>query len=116
MDDSLWTAAVGVTRWALYALMLLASGTAVFLLGMPVPETARRAASRIGFIAAVGTAFAFVMMVGIGGAQIMAGPVTVLLETPTWAMGFDTTLGRSAMAGVAGAALLAAGFSRGNRM
>lgn len=115
MEATLWTYAAGVNRWALYAAALLATGSALFLLTMRSASSGRAAALGAGKRSSIAAGAAFVLAVGLGGADMMTGPFAILFDPETWGMGFDTTLGPSALAGVMAAGLLGLGFRTGNR-
>ncbi len=115
METTFWTYAAGVNRWALYATALLAVGSALFLLTMRGGSSGRGAALRAGKPSSIAAGVAFVLAIGLGGADMITGQVSILFDPDTWAMGFDTTLGRSALVGLTAAGLLTLGFNAGNR-
>src|SRR5689334_19853628 len=95
--------------------MLLAAGSGLFLLLMHVPDAIRRSAGKAGLAASGVAAIAFVLSVGLGGAEMMTGPPAVLLAPSTWALALDTTLGTSAGAGILAMAILGIGFKTHRR-
>ncbi len=99
-DTSTWTLLAGFNRWALYALMLISSGSALFALLTPAPIPVKEAAARLGKITSILGAFSFLATVGLGGAEIMTGGPEVLAAFATWEMGASTSLGQSAAFGV----------------
>jgi copper transport protein len=111
----LWTIAVGANRWALYAFVLLAAGSALFILVMRLPNRVATAAVRLGVRSAVVGFICYGLAVAFGGAEMITGDIEILLSPDTWAMGFDSTLGQSALAGGAAMVTLLLGFRGGNR-
>lgn len=95
-----WTYAVAANRWALYAAMLLAAGSALFTLLVATPSGARTATFGLGRIAAIVAAIAYVLALGFGGAEMMLGGGGALFSVDTWARGFKSTLSPSAAIGV----------------
>ncbi|MHB1207906.1 MAG: copper resistance D family protein [Rhodospirillaceae bacterium] len=114
METSLWTLAVAANRWALYAFVLVAAGSALFLLLMRLPEPVAAAARRLGTVSAIIGIICYGLAVALGGAEMITGGVDILFAPDTWAMGFDSTLGQSALAGGVAMILLVAGFRRGH--
>lgn len=108
-DTSAWALLAALNRWALYALMLISAGSAMFVLLTPMPQRVADEALRLGKIAAIPAALCFVTALGFGGAEIMAGGLDSLWSGETWAMGASTSLGRSAALGVPAVLLLWAG-------
>lgn len=115
METSLWTGAVAANRWALYAFVLMAAGSALFILLMRPPERVAAAAERLGGIAAILGAVCYGLAVAFGGAEMITGGIEILLAPDTWAMGFDSTLGQSALAGGVAMIVLLGGFRNGAR-
>ncbi len=105
-----WTYAAGINRWMLYAASLLAIGSALFLLLIRATAHGRAAAAEAGVRASCVAGLAFVLAVGLGGADMIAGPLSALFSSDAWGMGLDSSLGRSAGLGLAGSLLLIAGF------
>lgn len=99
-DLSTWAIIAAVNRWALYALMLISVGSALFALLTPAPLTIIEIARRTARIAAPIAAVSFLLSVGFGGAEIMTGGIEMLFSFGTWSMGADTSLGRSAAIGI----------------
>ncbi len=93
-DLSYWTVLAAANRWALYTLMLIGSGSALFVLLTPVPQRLRDAASTVGRHASLGAAFTYLASVGLGGAEIMAGGPETLWSADTWTLAACTSLGR----------------------
>lgn len=105
-DSSFWTDAVGVNRWGLYTFMLLAVGSALFILCMRVPADIARAASGAGSLSAVMAVLCYLLSIGLGGAQMIGGSPGVLFTSRAWSLGASTTLGPSALIGVPAMLLL----------
>ena len=108
-----WTAAVAINRLALYVFMTLAAGAALFAVGMTVPPAAHQAGARLGFFAAAIAAIAYVMSIGLGGAEMVMGGPSVLLSGQSWRQGSGTTLMPSALIGVPAMLLLMFGLRAG---
>ncbi|MGE3333598.1 MAG: copper resistance D family protein [Rhodospirillaceae bacterium] len=114
-DASTWTYLAGLNRWALYALMLLGAGSAVFVVLTPMPARIAAIAMRAVRAFAPLTAVSFIIAVGLGGAEIMTGTVDILWSPDTWSMGASTSLGKSSALGVPAMALLWAGAFFGRK-
>lgn len=105
-DFSYWTVLAAANRWALYTLMLIGSGSALFVLLTPLPQRLRDAASTVGRYASLWAAFTYLASIGLGGAEIMAGGPETLWSADTWTLAASTSLGRSAALGVPAMLLL----------
>lgn len=114
MEISFWTYAVAANRWALYTCVLMAVGSALFILLMRLPDSVAAAAKRLGTLSAIIGIVCYGLAVVLGGAEMMTGGVDILFAPDTWAMGFDSTLGQSALAGGVAMVLLLLGFRRDN--
>jgi copper transport protein len=112
---SIWSPAVAVNRWMLYAGMLWVVGTALFLLLLGIEGSLREDARQKARWASVLTALSYVLAVGFGGADMQLGGVDALWKAATWRSGLDSTLASSAVFGVISMALLYAGFMAGER-
>lgn len=112
---SLWSLAVAVNRWVLYAGMLWVAGTALFLLLLGIEGSLREDARQKARWASVVTALSYVLAVGFGGADMQLGGVDALWKAATWRSGLDSTLAPSAVFGVISMALLYAGCMAGER-
>jgi copper transport protein len=110
-DTSAWVVLAALNRWALYALMLISAGSALFVLLTPIPQRVADAALNFGKRTAPFAAVCFVAALGLGGAEIMAGGLNTLWSGSTWTMGANTSLGRSAALGVPAMIILWAGFT-----
>lgn len=115
MEEAFWTYAAGINRWALYGASLLAAGSALFLLLIRATASGRKAATTAGMVSSCVAGLAFVLSIGLGGADMLTGPLSILLSAEAWDMGLDSSLGRSAGLGLAGAGLLVAGFRTQSR-
>jgi putative copper export protein len=102
--------AVALDRWLLYATMLLASGSAMVVLALDLPPPARNAALIQGRLAGSLAAIAYVLAIGLGGADAL-GSAASLLEGEAWSVGARTTLLLSAGLGIAAMTALALGFT-----
>ena len=102
MDSELsyWTVLAAANRWALYALMLITSGSALFAVLTPLPQRLRDAASAVGQPTSLLAAFSFLASVGLGGSEMMAGGPETLWSPDTWSLAASTSLGHSAALGV----------------
>jgi copper transport protein len=112
---SIWSLAVAVNRWVLYAGMLWVAGTAMFLLLLGIEGSLREDARQKARWASVLTALSYVLAVGFGGADMQLGGVEALWKAATWRSGLDSTLASSAVLGLIAMALLYAGFVAGEQ-
>ncbi|MBM4198614.1 MAG: hypothetical protein FJ198_02840 [Gammaproteobacteria bacterium] len=112
---SIWSLAVAVNRWILYAGMLWVAGTAIFLLLLGVDGALRDEARQTARWASVLTALSYVLAVGFGGADMQLGGGNALWQAATWRSGVDSTLASSAVFGLVAMLLLYAGFAAGER-
>jgi copper transport protein len=102
--------AVAADRWLLYMTMLLASGSAMVLIALALPPSARAATQAQGRIAGSLAAIAYVLAIGLGGADAL-GSAAGLIGGEAWTAGAQTTLLASAALGIAAMTALALGFS-----
>jgi copper transport protein len=102
---SQWAIPTLINRAVLYGAVLLAVGSALLLLLLTLPDAAANTARRHGRFAAIVALLAFLVAVVFGGADIIAGDSRALLSAAAWRAGWQSTLGTSALLGVAGAAL-----------
>ena len=109
-----WTYAVAANRWLLYAMTLLAAGSALFLLVLSVPVPLASQAMWLGRIAALTAAAAYVLAIGVGGAEMVMGGGAALFASKTWANGLHSSLSFSAALGVPAMLLLIWAFSKGS--
>jgi len=112
---SIWSLAVAVNRWILYAGMLWVAGTAIFMLLVGLDGALREDARQKARWASVLTAWSYVLAVGFGGADMQLGGADALWQAATWRSGFDSTLASSAVFGLIAMLLLYAGFAAGDR-
>lgn len=102
-----WTVVVFANRLVLYAVVLLGVGSVLVLRVLELPARAamllRRQMNTSAWIALV----SFIVAIGAGGAEILAGGAGALFDAAAWRAGAGTTLGGSALLGVPGALLLA---------
>jgi copper transport protein len=109
---SAWVLPTFLNRVILYAGMLLAAGSALLLLIMRWPATVEPGLRRQGRIAALVATVAFVVAMGFGGADIVAGGAGALFSGAAWSAALKSTLSVSAAIGIPGALLLAWAFGQ----
>jgi copper transport protein len=97
---------VAINRWLLYSMMLLAAGSALFVLLMPAAPAIAATALRVGRPAALIAAINYVLAIGMGGAEMMLGNGGALFGAAAWSRGLDSTLAASAVLGVPAMLLL----------
>jgi copper transport protein len=101
-----WTTAVALNRWILYAAMLLAAGSALFLVAFTVSLPLVVRTARVGRVAAVVGAVAYVLAIGFGGAEMVLGAGGAMFQPDSWSRGLASTLMPSAAIGVPAMLLL----------
>lgn len=106
---SVWTVLSGVNRWVLYTLMLMGTGSALFVLATPLPQRLRGAASSLGLLSSLLAVFSYLASVGLGGAEIMGGGPEALWSIDAWSVAAGTSVGHSAALGVPAMLLLCGG-------
>jgi copper transport protein len=111
--SSMWTLPVALNRWILYVTMLLAAGSALFVLLMPAPPAIAESALRVGRWSALVAVLAYVLSIGLGGAEMMLGSGAALFDPAAWARGAQSTLTPSALIGVPAMLLLAWACGKG---
>lgn len=104
--SSIWTLPVALNRWLLYSMMLLAAGSALFVLLMPAAPPVAATALRVGRPAALVAAINYVLAIGMGGAEMVLGNGGALFGAAAWSRGLDSTLAPSAVLGVPAMLLL----------
>ena len=109
-----WSLVVLANRWLLYTSMLMASGSAAFLILMAPPGKVACFTARVGRAAAAISFLTYVLAVGAGGADMLGGGADAILFATAWRLGVHTSLGYSAAIGVPAMALLVFGFCREN--
>ncbi len=102
----IWGVLAALNRWILYSAMLMASGSALCLVQLQLPAVAADVAARLGRLAAIIAAPAYVLAVGFGGAEMLGGELPIILSARAWSLGFDTSIGLSAMLGIPAMLLL----------
>ncbi|MCS6948510.1 MAG: copper resistance protein CopC/CopD [Steroidobacteraceae bacterium] len=107
-----WTVAVAVNRWMLYAAMLLAAGSALFVLLLSAAPAVQHAAYRAGRLAAVIAMAGYVLAIGLGGAEMVLGGASALFGFDAWRRGLQSTLSVSAALGVLAMLLLLRAYRR----
>lgn len=108
-----WAAAAALTRWLLYATMLISSGSALFSMLLRPPPVVAAVTARIGRAAAAAAVLAYVAAVGTGGAEMLEGDAGVIFSAAAWELGLDSSLGLCAAIGVPAMGFLLLGFRRG---
>ncbi len=114
-EISTWTLIAALNRWLLYTFMLIATGSGLFTLLTPIPSGVKEAATRFGKVAALVAAACYLAAIGLGGAEMMMGDVTILAALDTWTLAASTTLGGSAAIGVPAMVALWCGYAARNR-
>lgn len=112
---SKWSTLVGVNRWVLYASMLWAAGSVLFLLALSPPSAIATKSMRSGRLAALSSAITFVLAIGFGGADMRLAGLDGLWSAESWRTGLGSTLAASATLGVPGMLLLMVALSSGDR-
>lgn len=112
---STWALLSALNRWGLYAFMLISTGSGLFFLLTPAPQHVAEKALSVGKWVSLLAALAFLLAVGLGGAEMMAGTLDALLDLGTWTLAGGTSLGLSAIIGVPAMMLLWLGCMRGLR-
>ncbi len=104
---SAWRWPVAANRLVLYVAGTLAAGSALLLLVLPMPAASTVLTRRHGRLAAICTALALPLAIGLGGAEMLAGDLFSVFSLEAWRTGWGSTLGPSALIGLPGALLLA---------
>ncbi len=114
-----WWMPVAFNRTLQFAALLLATGLALFGLLIKAPAKVLATACFTGIVSAIVAAGTFVAAVGLGGAEMLGGEISVLQDPNVWSTGLGTTLQPSLWLGLAGLILLIigliAGFDGGKR-
>jgi copper transport protein len=105
--DSIWTIPAAVNRWVLYSAMLLAVGSALFVLLLNAPTQVAQVALRQGFWTAIVAAVSYVLAIGLNGAEMALAGAGALVQPGAWKAGLASTLLPSALIGVPAMVLLA---------
>ncbi len=103
---SAWTWVVAANRWLLYAAMLIAAGSALFLTLLRVPSSVVAATVALARAAALVAAIAYVVAIGVGGAEMQLAGAGALFDGAAWSRGLASTLLPSAALGVPAMLLL----------
>lgn len=112
---SKWVSVVGANRWVLYASMLWAAGSVLFVLLLSPPPIVAAEALRSGRLASWLAALTFILAIGFGGADMRLAGFDALWSVETWRTGLGSTLAVSAALGVPGMLLLAVALSSADR-
>jgi copper transport protein len=104
-----WALAGALTRWALYVSAPLAAGSAIFVITLALEGPVARAAMRIGDVASAIAAIAYLLTVGLLGADLLDTPGAIFTGT-AWQLGAQTNLMPSALMGIVAMAILSVGF------
>lgn len=110
---SLWVFPTAINRMLLYSSVLLAVGSALLLVLLTWPRTIELAIRRQGRMAAFLAPIAFILAIGLGGADMVAGSIDALFGPESWSAGARSTLGWSALFGIAGSLLAIHAFAGG---
>lgn len=105
-SQSPWTWVVAANRWVLYAAMLIAAGSALFLTLFSVPPAVVASTVTLARAASLAGALAYVVAIGVGGAEMQLAGGGALFEAATWSRGLASTLLPSAVLGVPAMLLL----------
>lgn len=103
---SAWNTLVGFNRWVLYAALLLAVGSALFVLLLNPPPELAAVSFGLGRRAALFAALAYVLAIVLGGADMVLGGAGALFSQKAWLAGLASTLAPSALLGVPAMLLL----------
>jgi len=112
--SSAWVLPTVLNRVLLYSSVLIAVGSALLLLLLEWPGTSGGRVRRQGRLFAIVAAVSFVLAIAFGGADILAAGAGALFTPATWVAGVKSTLGVSALIGIAGALLAVRAFRRGD--
>lgn len=107
-----WTYGVAANRWLLYTTMLLAAGSALFIVLVSVPANVTQAAFNLGRVAATIASVSYLLSIGLGGAEMVLGGLGALFSADTWNRGIESTLTPSAAIGVPAMAVLIWAFKQ----
>ncbi len=110
-----WGLAAAINQWLLYGGALLAVGSALFGLWVPVPPAAKGLTRVVGRRSSGLAAVLYVLAVGLVGADLLGVPGGIL-DPRSWAFGMQTTLLSSAGFGVAAMGLLLWNFTTPGRL
>jgi copper transport protein len=113
--SSPWAIVVALTRAVHYASVLLAVGSALFLLWLRIPDAIAAVTRLQGLWAAGMAAIAYVLAIPWGGAEMIWGSPAAFSWPAAWAMGAKSTLMPSALLGLPGALMLAFAFALAQR-
>jgi len=112
-ETSGWVIPVVINRFFQYGAMLLAAGSALFIVGMSVPASVQPSVYKIGRTAAIVAAVTYVLALGFGGAEMMLGGVGAIFSADAWSQALGSTLAPSALIGVPGLLILIFAFGKG---
>jgi copper transport protein len=107
-----WTWAVAVNRWLLYVAMLLAAGSALFVWLINASTVIVMKTLKLGGAAAIVAAVAYVLSIGLGGAEMELAGAGALWAPIAWSRGLASTFTLSAAIGVPAMLLLRWAFAR----
>ena len=111
-STSNWWIPVTINRVLLYITVLLTLGIVVFNLTISTTVPIANANLSIGKFSAISAAILFLLSLGLGGAEMLLGNSQALFKIHTWATGWGSSLGTSALLGVPGSLLLFYYFRR----
>lgn len=112
-ETSGWVIPVAINRFLQYGAMLLAAGSALFIVGMSVPASVETSVYAMGRKAAILAAITYVLALGFGGAEMMLGGPAAIFSASAWAQALGSTLAPSAFIGIPGLLILIIAFGKG---
>lgn len=112
-ETSGWVVPVVINRFLQYGAMLLAAGSALFIIGMSIPASVAPSVYKVGRTAAIVAAITYVLALGFGGAEMMLGGAGAIFSAAAWSQALASTLAPSALIGVPGLLILIFAFGKG---
>lgn len=112
-ETSGWVVPVVINRFLQYGAMLLAAGSALFIIGMSIPASVAPSVYKVGRTAAIVAAVTYVLALGFGGAEMMLGGAGAIFSAAAWSQALGSTLAPSALIGVPGLLILIFAFGKG---
>ena len=112
-ETSGWVIPVAINRYIQYAAMLLAAGSALFIIAMAVPAGVQTSVYSVGRTAAATAAVTYILALGFGGAEMMLGGPAAIFSIDAWSQSLSSTLAPSALIGIPGLLILYIAFGKG---
>jgi copper transport protein len=109
-----WVVAVAINRFLQYGAMMVAAGAGLFAVWMTVPGAVQLSVFTMGRMAATVAAVTYILALGFGGAEMVLGGPSAFFSADAWSQGFGSTLGPSALIGIAGLLILFFAFAKGS--